>query len=65
MKVVVDESRCVGAGQCVWVAPAVFDQRASDGVVVLLVPSPGADDAPFVREAAVLCPARAIHIEED
>ncbi|HMS20467.1 MAG TPA: ferredoxin [Sphingorhabdus sp.] len=65
MKVVVDEHRCVGAGQCAWVAPAVFDQRPSDGVVVLKQARPGPQDAPYAREAAELCPARAIRIEED
>ncbi len=65
MKVVVDEHKCVGAGQCVWVAPAVFDQRPADGIVVLLEACPGPDDLPFVREAVHLCPARAIRIEEN
>jgi ferredoxin len=65
MKVAVDEARCVGAGQCVWVAPKVFDQRPADGLVVLLEPHPSAEDAPFAREAAELCPARAIRIEDD
>jgi ferredoxin len=65
MKVVVDSARCVGAGQCVWVAPTVFDQRAADGVVVLLQAHPGASDRPHVREAAERCPARAIRIEDD
>jgi len=60
----VDEHRCVGAGQCVWVAPQVFDQRASDGVVVLRDPHPPHALEPYVREAAALCPARAIRIEE-
>lgn len=62
--VTVDEHRCVGAGQCAWVAPNVFTQRASDGVVVLLQPRPAGDDASFAREAVELCPARAIRIDE-
>lgn len=65
MKVTVDEHRCVGAGQCVWVAPKVFDQRAADGIVVLLQPNPGPDDAPYAREAAALCPAGAIRIDDN
>jgi len=64
IRVEVDEHRCVGAGQCVWVAPQVFDQRASDGVVVLLLPEPPSNLEPYVREAAALCPARAIRIED-
>lgn len=65
MRLEVDEHRCVGAGQCAWVAPKVFTQRASDGVVVLLQPVPGPDDEPFAREAVELCPARAIRIHDD
>ena len=64
MKVGVDPGRCVGAGQCVWVAPQVFDQRESDGIVVLLQAEPPADLHDFVREAAAVCPAAAIRIEE-
>jgi ferredoxin len=64
MKVAVDVSRCVGAGRCAWVAPKVFDQRPADGLVVLLAPHPCAEDAPFAREAAELCPARAIRIDD-
>jgi ferredoxin len=64
MRIEVDEHRCVGAGRCAWVAPGVFTQRASDGVVVLLQAEPSAADEPFAREAAELCPARAIAIRD-
>ena len=30
MKVVIDQDKCVGAGQCVLLAPDVFDQRDED-----------------------------------
>ncbi|MGN9838241.1 ferredoxin [Nonomuraea sp. H19] len=63
MDVVVDQERCVGAGQCVIAAPEVFDQR-EDGIVLLQEPSPGADLQEAVREAAMLCPAAAIHMTE-
>ncbi|CAM5507981.1 ferredoxin [Streptomyces canarius] len=36
MKVHIDEHKCVASGQCVLVAPDVFDQRDEDGVAVLL-----------------------------
>ncbi|MFM1988876.1 MAG: Ferredoxin-2 [Pseudomonadota bacterium] len=65
MRIEVDERRCVGAGQCVWVAPRVFDQRPADGVVALRAARPDPDDHPGVREAVVLCPARAIRIVSD
>ncbi|WP_454857204.1 ferredoxin [Promicromonospora soli] len=61
MKVVVEEPRCVAAGQCVLLAPEVFDQRDDDGIVVLLEESPGPELHDAVRESAVACPAAAIH----
>ncbi|MGW5265842.1 ferredoxin [Microbispora sp. NPDC004025] len=65
MKVVVDEGKCCGAGQCALIAPEVFDQRDEDGVVVLLEPEPAADLHTAVREAAAVCPAAAIQVDED
>ncbi|RJQ82194.1 ferredoxin [Amycolatopsis panacis] len=62
MKVVVDQSRCVGAGQCVLVAPEVFDQREEDGIVLLLEENPPAQLHDRVREAARICPALAIEL---
>ena len=64
MKVSVEEGKCVASGQCVLLAPEVFDQRDEDGVVVLLEDSPAADQFDSVREAAVVCPAAAIHLTE-
>jgi ferredoxin len=64
MKVVVDEDQCVAAGQCVAAAMDVFDQRDEDGIVVLLDENPPAELADDVRNAAAVCPALAIRIEE-
>ncbi|MEV0904360.1 ferredoxin [Streptomyces hokutonensis] len=64
MKVVVDEERCVAAGQCVAAAAEVFDQRDEDGVVVLLTEHPSQEVADDVRTAAAVCPALAIRIQE-
>ncbi|WP_327312119.1 ferredoxin [Streptomyces sp. NBC_01235] len=64
MKVVVDEEKCVAAGQCVAAAMEVFDQRDEDGIVVLLNENPGPELADDVRNAAAVCPALAIRIEE-
>ncbi|MET7335395.1 ferredoxin [Nonomuraea sp. NPDC005650] len=64
MKVVIDQDKCVAAGQCVTAASAVFDQRDEDGIVVLLNGSPPAEQSEAVREAAAICPALAIHIED-
>ncbi|MDV9172708.1 ferredoxin [Streptomyces sp. W16] len=64
MKVVVDEDKCVAAGQCVAAAMDVFDQRDEDGIVVLLDENPPAELADDVRNAAAVCPALAIRVEE-
>ncbi|MCQ8187840.1 ferredoxin [Streptomyces rugosispiralis] len=64
MKVHVDEAKCCGAGQCVLIAPEVFDQRDEDGIVVLLTPEPAEDQRSDVREAAAVCPAAAITLDE-
>ncbi|QFU89277.1 ferredoxin [Amycolatopsis sp. YIM 10] len=63
MKVIVDESRCVGAGMCVRTSEQVFDQHDEDGTVVLLDDTPPADTHDAVRKAAMLCPAAAIVLE--
>jgi ferredoxin len=65
MRVRVDEDRCIGAGVCVLTAPAVFDQRDEDGVVLLLVDEPLPDEHEAVREAEIRCPALVISVEED
>jgi ferredoxin len=65
VKVVVSPDRCQGAGLCALTAPEVFDQRESDGTVVLLdeKPPPALHDA--VRRAAGLCPNSVIRVVED
>ncbi|WP_039891214.1 ferredoxin [Mycobacterium xenopi] len=64
MKVTVDQQKCASSGNCVMRAPAIFDQRDEDGVVVLLDPNPPAEQAENARDAAANCPALAIQIEE-
>lgn len=64
MRVRVDADRCVAAGQCVLLAPEVFDQRDEDGVVILLDETPGPELHAAVRESAMVCPAAAIHLTE-
>ncbi|MFD4263677.1 ferredoxin [Streptomyces sp. NPDC058534] len=60
MKIIIDEGKCVGAGQCVLVAPDVFDQRDEDGVAVLLAEHTPDGERARVQEAARVCPAAAI-----
>jgi len=64
MKVSVDADKCVAAGQCVLLAPEVFDQREEDGIVVLLDEAPGPVLRDAVRQSATVCPATAIHLAE-
>lgn len=64
MKVRIDEHACVASGQCVMAAPDVFDQRDEDGIVVLLQEDPPTDQADDVHQAAHVCPALAIHVED-
>ncbi|ONI78329.1 ferredoxin [Kribbella sp. ALI-6-A] len=64
MQVEVDVPKCVASGQCVLIAPDVFDQRDEDGIVVLLDDSPPVEQYAAVRESALVCPAAAITVSE-
>lgn len=64
MEIALDENKCCGAGQCVLVAPEVFDQRDEDGVVVLLDDAPPTEQHENIRNAAAVCPAAAIQVRE-
>lgn len=62
LRIVVDEERCTASGQCVVAAPDVFDQRESDGIVVLLAASPSLEHKSSVLDAAAFCPTVAIAV---
>ncbi|MFF4616023.1 ferredoxin [Nonomuraea jabiensis] len=64
MKIIIDQDRCVASGQCVMAADDVFDQRDEDGIVVLLNADPSPGRLADVRQAALVCPALAITVEE-
>ncbi|EKX66861.1 ferredoxin [Streptomyces ipomoeae] len=64
MRVEVDVPKCVASGQCVMLAPDVFDQREEDGTVVLLDEAPSNELHDAVRESATVCPAAAIRLVE-
>lgn len=64
MKVTVDQDKCIASGQCVLLAPEVFDQRDEDGVVVLRDAEPPTELNDVVGEAAQVCPSMAISVEE-
>ena len=62
MKIVVDRSKCIGAANCVGMAPKVF---MLDGMKKSTVTDPaGADDDKLI-EAAEVCPTEAISLSDD
>ncbi len=62
MKVRVDRDLCLGAGNCIAIAPSVF-QFDPERRAVVLDPSSVDDDA--LMEAAESCPFDAIIVEDD
>jgi len=64
VQVTVDQDRCCSSGQCVLLAPAVFDQSEDDGVVQLLLPRPPEELQGAVRAAVGICPGRAISVQD-
>lgn len=64
LRVVVDQSVCVGAGLCVLSTSEVFDQRDEDGVVKLLQDEPREEFYEKVLGAARKCPSKAIKVEK-
>ncbi|MEU5088848.1 ferredoxin [Streptomyces sp. NPDC021356] len=64
MRVEVDQPKCVASGQCVLMAPEVFDQD-DDGIVRLLSSTPEPVHEEEVRESAAVCPAAAIRLLEE
>ncbi|MET9830850.1 ferredoxin [Streptomyces sp. NPDC006385] len=59
MKATVDDDRCRGHGVCLTVCPEVFD-LGDDGYAVTTMPEVPAAYERAVREAAAMCPERAI-----
>lgn len=62
MRIVADTGKCVGAGQCVRVAPELFDQDEDAGTVVVLDAEPDGVLLSAADEAADLCPVRALSV---
>ncbi len=61
MRIVVDLNRCQGYGQCVFLAPLVFELHGEEALMY----DPGPDETqrlPVVR-AATACPVQAIRVE--
>ena len=55
--------RCVGAGQCVLAAPALFDQRDDDGTVLVLDETPAPDQYDAARTALSVCPSGTLRLD--
>ena len=62
-RIIADRDRCIGSGQCLLTAPELFDQ-GEDGLVTVLNDRVEMNTADGAVEAALLCPARAITVEE-
>ena len=62
MRIVVDLNRCQGYGQCVFLAPTVFELRGEE----TLMYDPGPEETqrlPVIRAAAA-CPVQAIRLQK-
>jgi ferredoxin len=62
VRVDVNKDVCGGHGDCVLVAPGVFDFGDDDDVVSVQIAEPPEDVWDKVREAVDLCPTQAISI---
>jgi ferredoxin len=65
VRVTADRAVCIGSGNCVLSAPAVFDQDDDEGLVVLLTATIDPQDLDAVRDAVAHCPSGALRIVED
>lgn len=63
VRVVIDRRRCIGAGNCIVLAPTAFQWRQGDFVKPELR-DPTTVDEDVLREVAAACPTRAIVLEE-
>jgi len=60
VKVEIEPEKCIASGQCVLIADSVFDQDEDDGIVILKTEDVPPGDEEAIRNAARICPARAI-----
>ena len=65
IRVIIDETRCIGSGNCLYNEPAVFDQNEDDGMAILLNEHPGPELLDTVRQAVLTCPGQAISLVID
>jgi ferredoxin len=62
VRVRVDRHRCIGAGNCIFVAPTAFHWRQGEFLKAELL-DPETVEEDVLREAAAACPTQAIVIE--
>ena len=62
MKIEVEEKRCLAYGNCVAVAPDVYELESS--VATVLLPDPPDELHEAARHGAEMCPVAAIKITE-
>ena len=62
MRVTVDEGLCDGHGECVLVAPEIFE-LGDDDVAIVLQAEPGEELREKAREAVRSCPVAAISLD--
>jgi class 3 adenylate cyclase len=63
LKARVDRHRCVGAGNCITIAPTAFDWHEGDILKAGVFDASSVEDE-LVREAALACPTGAISVED-
>jgi class 3 adenylate cyclase len=59
----VDRHRCIGAGNCITIAPTAFDWLEGDLLKAAVLDTESVEEE-LLREAALSCPTDAIEIEE-
>jgi ferredoxin len=65
VKIAADREQCIGSGNCVQIAPDVFDQDDEQALVVLRTSSPPEELRGKVREAISGCPVSALSLGGD
>jgi ferredoxin len=65
MKIAADRDRCIGSGNCVFVASEVFDQDEEQARVLLRTSSPPDDLRGRVEDAISGCPVRALSLVDE
>jgi class 3 adenylate cyclase len=63
LQVRIERHRCIGAGNCMTIAPTAFDWLKGESLKVELVDANSVDEE-LLREAVLSCPTQAIVIEE-